>query len=530
MSSKILKLLLYILPVLAFWLLSVFLLKNSFSYSDLDLGWHLRAGQDIISNWSVSSVNNYNYTLVNQPWVDHEWLLNLVMAKIYNNFTSLGLHLIFLLVILLAFYLAWRRAYKFLGKSLFNRYLSFIFLFIGLWASQPHLGIRVQEFGLLGLIILLSIIDNYPKNKKVIYYIPLLFLLWANVHASFILGLALLSAYSCYLYVSPFLIKIKFLRNFSLSLLKIKDKNRILVVLLLSVVASLINPYGATLYGFLSGYSNTFYMPYISEWQGQHSLPWHYPQLIYLSLSATGALLWFWFERQQLMKIKLWDLGLFLLFFILAWRSRRHFPLFVFISLPLVILFYQEIFKSFWQSFSVQIKVILLSFLTISIFFSFLFILIYLPLKQKVIDDFCNIQYPCMAAEYLKNHPETERSRMFSEYNWGGYLLWAYPEKQIFIDGRMPQVAYKEHSILEEYLEFRKSKENAEKMLNEHQVDLVLIKKNQKVLSLNSCLQILLNVKDEELVRTDHLKEYLLSSKEWRLIFQDDLSVMFARQ
>ena len=530
MNSKRIKFLHYILPVLAIGFLSVFLLKNSFSYSDLDLGWHLRVGQDIINSQLVSSVNNYNYTLFNIPWVDHEWFLNLVMAKVYNNFTSLGLHLMFLLVILLVFYLTWRRASKFLGNSRFNKYLSFILLFFGIWASQAHLGIRVQEFGLLGLIILLGIIDNYPRNRKIIYYIPLLFLFWANIHASFILGLALLITYCGYLYIAPYLNRIKFLQVFSLPVLKKKDKNRVLGVLLLSVVASLINPYGVTLYSFLSGYSNSFYMSYIREWQGQFFLPLHYSQLIYLAFSATGVLLWFFLEKRTKIKIKLWDLGIFLLFFILAWRSRRHFPLFVASSLPLLALFYQEIFKSIWQSFSSQMKLVILSFTTVSIFFSCLAIIIYLPLKQNVIDDFCGIRYPCAAVSYLKTHPDTKNDRLFSEYNWGGYLLWAYPEKQLFIDGRMPQVVYKDHSILEEYLEFRKSEEDAERMLNEYKINLVLIKKNQTVLSLKPWLKILMSINETDLAGSDYLKDYLLSAQHWRPVFQDNLSIIFMRR
>ncbi len=27
---------------------------------------------------------------------------------------------------------------------------------------------------------------------------------------------------------------------------------------------------------------------------------------------------------------------------------------------------------------------------------------------------------------------------MFSEYGWGGYLIWKYPQKKVFMDGRMP--------------------------------------------------------------------------------------------
>jgi len=54
-------------------LIFLFFLNNSFDYLDPDLGWHLKAGHDIIQDQKVSTVNYYNYTLNNIEWINHEW-------------------------------------------------------------------------------------------------------------------------------------------------------------------------------------------------------------------------------------------------------------------------------------------------------------------------------------------------------------------------------------------------------------------------------------------------------------------------
>lgn len=44
--------------------------------------------------------------------------------------------------------------------------------------------------------------------------------------------------------------------------------------------------------------------------------------------------------------------------------------------------------------------------------------------------------YPTQAVQYL--HAHMPKERIFSTYDWGGYLLWKLPEKKDYIDGRMP--------------------------------------------------------------------------------------------
>jgi hypothetical protein len=78
-----------------------------------------------------------------------------------------------------------------------------------------------------------------------------------------------------------------------------------------------------------------------------------------------------------------------------------------------------------------RLKIALIAFLTV-------FFLIF------TLDKFIHIQfyasrfsnYPEKAVTYLRAHPF--EGNVFSHYNWGGYLIWQYPEKKVFVDGRMP--------------------------------------------------------------------------------------------
>jgi hypothetical protein len=43
---------------------------------------------------------------------------------------------------------------------------------------------------------------------------------------------------------------------------------------------------------------------------------------------------------------------------------------------------------------------------------------------------------PAAAVGFIRNNPQAVTGEMFNDYAWGGYLLWAMPERKVFIDGR----------------------------------------------------------------------------------------------
>ena len=71
------------------------------------------------------------------------------------------------------------------------------------------------------------------------------------------------------------------------------------------------------------------------------------------------------------------------------------------------------------------------------------------PYSYSLEDIAVNGQYPLGAVKYLHENPI--EGNMFNEYNWGGFLIWQYPEKKVFIDGRMPSWKMGDQKIFEEF-------------------------------------------------------------------------------
>ena len=80
-------------------LIACLLLRNSLRYLDPDLGWHLKAGQEISQTGTVPHLNHYNYVYTGR-WVDHEWLSNLLLYKLYSGAGYLAVNLAFVALLL----------------------------------------------------------------------------------------------------------------------------------------------------------------------------------------------------------------------------------------------------------------------------------------------------------------------------------------------------------------------------------------------------------------------------------------------
>src|SRR3954465_14009218 len=81
------------LPSTPFVLLASFcLFWFSDSVVDPDLWGHIRFGQDILRIGSIIQADTYSYRSGGQPWINHEWLSEVIFAGTYDRGGSLGLN------------------------------------------------------------------------------------------------------------------------------------------------------------------------------------------------------------------------------------------------------------------------------------------------------------------------------------------------------------------------------------------------------------------------------------------------------
>lgn len=528
-----------------FYLFAFFvLLQNSFSYLDPDFGWHMKIGEQIWQTKAVPNLNYENYTLEGRTWVDHEWLMNLVTYGIYHNFGYIALSVSFALLIIATLIIQ----LQFVRRNFLTLDRGLIFVLalqaFGLYASLPHLGVRMQEITVLCLLLLLITIFYYNKNKnyKILFWLIPLFLFWASAHAGFLIGFFILG-----LFVFVKILE-ALVRKFSWNFIDQKDFltfRQIGVFIGFSLAAFAITfatPYGPKLYEFLLGYQDSFYQTHIGEWQGQYFFPFVYRQMIYLEIPLLFLVLLFFSsfisKREPRQKINLWDVSLVAIFSFLAMKARRHFPLFFIVSLPILATFFINFFNlrlAFLSKTKISSGLIKIS--TIFIFIVLLFSGALIAVNTNYTNQpetKYKSEYPLEAIGFLRTHPGWNDLRIFNEYGWGGYLIWQYPERKLFVDGRLPQYRLNSSAtMLQEYYSFFAEEKTAAK-LKEYDISLVLLRTKSRMPKIRWWEKIFFGISEEKLSEAQKgdvdFRNYFLNSSDWQKVYGDGLADVFLKK
>ena len=175
----------YVFMGLIFLLLFLLCIVTSTDFTQ-DLGRHLTLGKIIIEGRSVPHTNLFSYTYPTYEFINHHWLSEViffVLFQIYSSSLIILKGLIFLAVV---------------GISVMGgkKNTSWTAVGLSILLSLPFIlnrnTIRPELFGYLGFSILLLFVVQESIFKKHIWTIPILMLLWINMHVSFVFGLLLL--------------------------------------------------------------------------------------------------------------------------------------------------------------------------------------------------------------------------------------------------------------------------------------------------------------------------------------------------
>lgn len=536
-----------ILTILFYILFFVLMLENSLSYLDPDFGWHLKVGEEIYKSKEVPNINHYNYIFPDSDnfWVDHEWLSNLLTYLSHDTLGYFAINIIFALIFLSILIII----NNFLIKNLNDNHKLILPLFIieilTLKGIMPHSGVRIQEISWLFLLLVLIIIYYFEKKKNnwkiLLWLIPLIYL-WANLHASFLLGITILFFYLIVKITEKIILKyrnkftnfITKIFNFE-NILEKKDLLIYFIIFLLSSLTTLLTPYGLKLFEFLYVYgNNTAYFKKIAEWLPQFSYPFMYWQLFYIGMTLSVWLLIILYNKEKGKYKKIltpWNCFLNLLFLILAIKSKRHFPLFFIISLPTLIYFINIDFKNLLNFVKTKNKltdIFIKLFLIITIITVILSSSLKINFKTNAFMSFCN-EYPCQAVNFLKNNQEKYNSyNLFNDYTWGGFLIYVYPEKKLFIDGRLPQKTLKNHSYIEEYYLFTSSeKEIIKNKIQEYDIKLFLLSKQKKI-KIKFLDKLIFRLKESDF-KNSALLIFLENNPDWIKSYEDDISIIYEK-
>jgi hypothetical protein len=389
------------------------------SATDPDLWWHLRTGQLIVQTHAVFHTDPYSFTRFGQPWVDHEWLAQVLMSSFYRLTGWGGLIAGFAAVIATAFMVVFWRCP---GRP----YVAGVTTLLGAFASAPSWGVRPQMLTLLLASVLLLILERSYERPTLLWWTPALMLLWVNLHAGYALGIALMG-----LFLIGDALDLAF--GFKDVLATRFQALALAIVFCIAVVP--INPYGAAMYGYpLETLRSRAMQSYIGEWYSPDFHQHRYlPALaMILTTVALPALSSLHLRPREVLLLSVTTYA--------ALRSVRHIPIYALVAIPILsamlLAWLQErpVAKRFERKQSPMTTVkTLVNAALLAGFLVFTVVRVrYVTLGQPRAEA---KELPAAAVSFIAS--QRPPAPILNHYNWGGYFIWRlYPEYRVYIDGR----------------------------------------------------------------------------------------------
>jgi hypothetical protein len=520
------------LPI--FSLLLIVFLTYANRADDLDLWWHLKQGQLLYETHTIPQKDNFAYTTeisesisrmgrdeVASPelpsgnnsrfWsmnLKLNWLSQLIFYFVYllTGFTGIGIlkSAIFVLAYFVLYLAMLRRGA--------GRLSSFFVLCLVAVIGVDFNYSRPQIFSFLLFPCTLYALYDFRRGGRSIYFLPLIILIWANLHGGFILGVLIIFAFTFAEFLK-YLLNNKF-GMFNFSSLSRQRLKTLVIFSIGSGIASLINPISY----------KVFLFPLIQERSLFATIEEYHRPMLYEYHAYWFMLVLVIISILILVKKRDLDLSELFLAVIVILPSLKGIRYIIFFALGTgVFLAYSMTYASTrlkeWGPFKKIVNSPKLSgmnlknSLSLLLVFLSVIILIKTAASGKVLKlEVGENRYPSGAVAFIQKNEIS--GNMFNPYNWGGYLVWQlYPDYRVFIYGRsLNETAFFHYNqILKAEKGNKAGMPLWKRLLTAYNVNFVL---TSAVSSSGNIIP---------------LVDMLYADDEWKLVYADGKSVIFLK-
>ncbi len=503
--------------LLALFAIFIILLTTFKISGDDDFFWHLSTGRYIVNTHSVPSADVFGFKTAGQQWMPFEWGWDVLTYGIYNIGGINSILGFRTLIFLMMFFFLYRMMEKFKIKII----ISLIMMTILSFGIMDRLTPRPHIISILFFVLLLYIIINFRyfsrNNVKQLYYIPLIFLIWANMHMGIIGGLFLLSIY----YVSEVL-QYFYPQKFNTGEIKSLNKDQIkllTIIFAVSVLVMLVNPNFFQTYIYAYSHTKMKLLETINEWRSPFD-PMSgsgFTATIYKAFLFVGILVLLYAFRKKDIFFALVFAG-FAIYSVRAVRFSVDYLIVITLFLTVSINYYFTNLRSFGvKSFLLDGAVLKGIFAIAMLFciFNFSGNKLYMDYLKyyRVFGYGIDPEFiPVQMFDFMKQNKITEiGERPLNHFGTGGFLVWNFPNAKNYIDSRNLN-----DNIFDEYSMLMAKKPGFEKKLADDKIDYVIYLAPDLV-------------RQPQEMETTIISYLSRKSDDWKLIFWDDKSFLFVK-
>lgn len=459
-----------------------------------DIFWHLQAAQRIVATHSIPRTDWITFTMLGRPWIDFEWLAELIWYAVLKVGGFGGLVVLKASILSAAAVCLWRTL-KLYSLSLEGRSLALLAWSIATIASND---LRPDNFSLLFFMLEWWLLEARRLGRGPTTLIGILlpvYVLWANLHPGFVIGLALLGIYAAVDAVGR--------RSFGL-----------IGWTLAAGAVTLINPFGWDLYRVIAEHARQMsgLEAHINEWMAPALANlWMLPFWFILFTAFIAVLLRYLADRQVPAE-HLMALG----FFSLAASEHNRFSLYFNVIGTSLAACHLAGLK---REFSVRWK---LSWRIGAWAGLMAYCVLWIAPDFTHWEAFVPKYVPNRIVEFLRQEQEVMGGhRWVSPLHWGGYISYElYPKFPAFIDGR-----YIFYPLMMEMIQAADSGEEYQVFLDRYAIDIVA----DRIVA--QFFQQMVSLPDGQKVQTIRPSYFdLLPEKEWALVYWNLRGMVFVRR